>query len=146
VGIPDAQTIFAAHRQKIQEVIPDADVYLTGSASVVGLDAGDIDLVALVPDVLMAASRLQPSYIPLYEEQWSDDWAAVRMDGAPQVDVVLTRQGTKWDLHHRLAWDLLRGDEQLLAEYAALKAVPTSYAERKALFFERVVRLLTPRP
>jgi hypothetical protein len=81
-------------------------------------------------DIDATAAKLRRSYPPLYEEHWSDDWAAFRLPGPPQVDVVLTRRGTTWDALHRLSWELLRRDESLLAEYAALKADADDYAER----------------
>jgi GrpB-like predicted nucleotidyltransferase (UPF0157 family) len=130
------------HSRRVFAVLPEVELHLTGSACLPGLDAADIDLVALVADVPQAAAVLRAVYPPLYEEQWSHDWAAFRSTGSPHVDLVLTTRGSKWDAHHRLAWDLLRTDEVLLAEYAALKVDATRYAERKREFFERVVRLL----
>ena len=138
----DVDAIVARHKQRLAEVIPNAEVRLTGSASVVGLDAKDVDLVALVDDVSAAAAEVRRLYPPLYEDHWSADWAAFREPGPPQVDVVLTRRGTDWDARHRLAWELLRQDTELRAEYAALKSVPTNYDERKWDFFERVVARL----
>lgn len=135
------QAVVAAHRQELASVLPgDAQVYLSGSASVPGLSAVDIDLVAVVSDVPFAARALAKIYPTLYEKQWNDEWAAFRVQGPPQVDVVLTKLGTKWDAHHRLAWNLLRDDPMLLAEYTALKRDE----RQKAIFFERVVRLLPP--
>ena len=116
---------------------------LSGSASVGDLSANDLDVVALVEDVCDAAARLRPLYPPLYEDQWRDDWAAFRLAGPTQVDVVVTRPGTKGDAHHRRAWELLAIDERLRAEYRSLKASSHQYEERKAAFFERVVRLLS---
>jgi hypothetical protein len=78
-------------------------------------------------------------YPVLYEEQWRDDWAAFRVVGPPQVDIVLTRRGTKGDAHHRLAWEVIAADPELADEYRSLKATPGNYAERKAAFFARVV-------
>jgi GrpB-like predicted nucleotidyltransferase (UPF0157 family) len=138
--------IVAERTREIRAVAADAKIYLSGSASVSGLSAGDIDLVALVDDVAVGATALAAIYPTLYREHWSGEWAAFRLEGPPQVDVVLTKRGTKWDAHHRLAWDLLRRDERLLAEYAALKAQPNEYEARKAIFFERVVRLLPREP
>jgi hypothetical protein len=80
-------------------------------------------------------------YPPLYEEQWRDDWAAFRDPGPPQVDVVLTRRGTKGDAHHRRAWELILADHELRAEYVRLKALGMSGVE-KAAFFDRVVAML----
>jgi GrpB-like predicted nucleotidyltransferase (UPF0157 family) len=130
------------HRQRIAAAAPEARVYLSGSSSVEGLAANDVDLVALVPDVARAADQVRGLYPPLHEDLWHDDWVAFRDPGPPQVDLVLTRSGTKEDAHHRRAWDLLAQDEGLLEEYRALKASTTDYEQRKAAFFERVVTLL----
>ena len=140
------ERVFEAYRSEIAEAIPGAKIHLTGSASVADLPAEDIDLVALVSDVASAAAKLRRLYPTLYEDEWREDWAAFRVAGPPQVDVVLTRRGTKGDAHHRLAWDLLREDDGRRAEYAALKLVPDRYPERKAEFFERLVKLLPPNP
>lgn len=131
-------------RARVVAAVPEAEVHLVGSACVPGLAAEDVDLVALVDDVETATAQLRTLYPPLYEEQWTEEWAAFRVIGPPQVDLVLTTRGSKWDAHHRLAWYLLRRDDGLVAEYAALKEVPGAYAERKAEFFERLVRLLPP--
>jgi len=149
LGFPSVEddvvrTVLSEQSRQMKAVLPDATIFLTGSASVSGLSAVDVDLVALVADVPIASHALGTIYAPLYREHWSDEWAAFRVDGSPQVDIVLTKRGTKWDKHHRLSWDLLRRDERLLAEYAALKAEPEDYEARKAIFFERVVRLLPP--
>lgn len=125
--------------------MPDASISVSGSASVPGLDPNDVDLVALVDDVAGAAARLRTIYPSLYEDQWRDDWAAFREPGPPQVDVVITRLGTKGDAHHRRAWDLLAQDEQLLRAYRALKSDRERYEERKAAFFEAVVARLDKR-
>jgi hypothetical protein len=123
-------------------LIPEADVFLTGSALIEGLEADDIDLVAHVPDVPDAASRLRELYPTLYEDQWREDWAAFRVPGPPQVDLVLTRPGTLGDAHHRLVWEFLANRPDLVAEYRALKLDRTDYERRKAAFFDRVVALL----
>jgi hypothetical protein len=136
----EVQAVVAERREQIVAVLPEAKIYLSGSASVRGLSAVDVDLVAIVPDVRPAAKALCGIYPTLYEKQWNDEWAAFRVEGPPQVDLVLTRRGTKWDAHHRLAWNLLREDRTLLAEYAALKRDES----QKAIFFERIVRLLPP--
>lgn len=140
---PDEVAItFAEHCHRIREVLPRADLYLTGSASVADLQANDIDVVGLVEDVVASAARLRGLYEPLYPNNWSDDWAAFRELGPPQVDVVLTRRGTKWDARHRIAWDLLRQDRELRAEFATIKASPTDYQQQKSEFFERIVARL----
>ncbi len=134
--------IFEEHRRRVLSVLPDAEVCLSGSALVADVKADDVDLVALVTDVAGAAERLRGLYPPLFEDEWRDDWAAFRTLSSPQVDIVVTRRGTKGDDHHRRAWDLLATDDQLLADYRALKVTRENYAERKAAFFERVVSLL----
>lgn len=126
-------------------VLPDAEVCLSGSALVANVKVDDVDLVALVSDVAGSAERLRELYPPLYEDEWRDDWAAFRTSSSPQVDIVVTRRGTKGDAHHRRAWELLATDDQLLADYRALKASRENYAQQKAAFFERVVSLL-PNP
>jgi hypothetical protein len=132
-------------RGRLEEVLPDADVRLSGGVLVEGGAADDVDLVALVEDVRAAASALVRTGFPsLYEEEWGDDWAAFRDPGPPQIDVVVTRLGTKGDDHHRRAWELLMRDPALLADYRALKTRRKDYEERKAAFFERVVARLPP--
>ncbi|HEY4237770.1 MAG TPA: hypothetical protein VGM45_10615 [Gaiellaceae bacterium] len=129
------------HERRLRELLPGAEVHLSGSACVPGLDPGDIDLVVLVDDVAGAAVILRSRYPVLYPE-WRDDWAAFRVPGSPQVDIVVTRAGTLGDKHHRLAWHLLLDMPDLLAEYRALKAKPEDYELRKRQFFERLVALL----
>lgn len=128
--------------RRLRELLPGARVHLSGSASVPGLEAGDLDLVALVDDVATAAEILRSEYPALYRDEWRDDWAAFRDPGPPQVDIVLTRPGSLGDKHHRLAWELLGGRPDLLDEYRELKATPRDYERRKREFFERVVAQL----
>ena len=130
------------HERRLRELLPAAEVVLSGSASVPDLDADDLDLVVLVDDVPGAAEILRSQYPALYAEEWREDWAAFRVPGPPQVDVVVTRPGTLGDKHHRLAWELLASRPDLLEEYRALKATREDYELRKREFFERVVALL----
>jgi GrpB-like predicted nucleotidyltransferase (UPF0157 family) len=133
------------HRQRIAASVPNASILVTGSASVEGLPANDLDLVVLVADVWDAATRLRSDYPPLYEDDWRDDWVAFRDPGPPQVDLVVTQPGTRGDAHHRRAWELIANDPGLLAEYRRLKASSEEYEQRKAAFFDRVVMLLENR-
>jgi GrpB-like predicted nucleotidyltransferase (UPF0157 family) len=142
---PATAALAEEHRQRIAVSVPNASILVTGSASVEGLPANDLDLVILVSDVRDAAARLRKDYSPLYEDDWRDDWAAFRDPGPPQVDLVVTQPGTKGDAHHRRAWELLASDPGLLAEYRRLKASSQDYEQRKAAFFERVVTLLEDR-
>lgn len=130
------------HQRRLEELLPDAEVHPSGSACVPGLDPNDLDLVVLVDDVAGAALILCSQYPVLYSDEWRDDWAAFRVPGSPQVDIVVTRPGTLGDKHHRLAWHLLADSPDLVKEYQALKATPEDYELRKREFFERVVALL----
>jgi GrpB-like predicted nucleotidyltransferase (UPF0157 family) len=129
------ETIVQQHADAVARLVPGSETHLTGSASIPGLDARDVDLVVLVNDVAEAADALRADYPPLYEAHWKDDWAAFRVPGQPQVDLYLTTRGSHWDAVHRLVWYLLRDDDALLAEYVESK----SDVERKGQFFERMV-------
>ena len=142
------RTTIERHRREILSRVPDAEVIVTGSASVESLDPSDLDFIVLVRDVGIAAGALREIYAPFYEDVWHEDWAALRAVGPPQVDIAVTRRGSRGDMFHRRAWELLRERPDLLAEYGRLKATKPSYVrlyeyERvKALFFDDVVKLL----
>lgn len=68
---------------------------------------------------------------------------SMKVDGPPQVDIVVTAPGTRGDDHHRRAWHLIPADPELRAEYERLTAVGMDSA-RKAAFFDRVVAMLRP--
>lgn len=129
------------HAGRIAEAVPEGTTSVSGSALLGHYGGHDLDLVVLVPNVADAASRLRYAYPPLYEEEWRDDWAAFRDPGPPQVDIVLTKRGTKGDAHHRRAWELILADRNLKAEYEHLKAAGMDSVQ-KAVFFERVVAML----
>jgi hypothetical protein len=129
------------HASRIAEAVPEGSTSVSGSTLLGRYGGHDLDLVVLVPDVADAARRLRRMYPPLYEDEWRSDWAAFRLPGPPQVDIVLTKRGTKGDAHHRLAWELILGDEALQAEYERLERAGMSGAQ-KAVFFDRVVAML----
>jgi hypothetical protein len=135
------EALVESHADRIAEAVPEGTTSVSGSTLLGPYGGHDLDLVVLVPDVADAAKRLRHAYPPLYEEEWRDDWAAFRDPGPPQVDVVLTKAGTKGDAHHRRAWELVLADDTLKAEYERLKAAGMNSAQ-KALFFERVVAML----
>lgn len=137
----EVDALVASHSSRITEVIPEGQISVSGSTLLGSFGDRDLDLVVLVPDVVRAADQLRRSYPPLYEDEWRDDWAAFRIEGPTQVDIVLTRPGTKGDAHHRRAWELLLTKPQLKAEYESLKAAGMDSA-RKAEFFDRVVAML----
>jgi hypothetical protein len=136
------QALVGSHAVRIAEAVPEGTTSVSGSTLLGPYGGHDLDLVVLVPDVADAANRLRRIYPPLYEEEWRDDWAAFRAPGPPQVDVVVTKEGTKGDAHHRRAWELILEDNTLKAEYRRLKAAGMDGAQ-KAAFFERVVAMLS---
>lgn len=138
----DVEALIARHTGRIRGVVPEGETSTSGSTLLGHYGGHDIDLVVLVPDVADAARRLRHAYPPLYEDEWRDDWAAFRLPGPPQVDIVLTSPGTKGDAHHRRAWELILADDELKAEYERLKSAGMDSAQKKA-FFERVVGMLS---
>lgn len=137
----EVETLVVRHAGRIAKAVPEGTTSVSGS-TLLGLYGGhDLDLVVLVPNVADAANRLRHAYPPLYQEEWRDDWAAFRHSGPPQVDIVLTKRGTKGDAHHRRAWELILADDTLKAQYESLKAAGMDGAQ-KAAFFECVVAML----
>lgn len=139
----EVEALVASHMARIAEAVPEGRTSLSGSTLLGRYGGHDVDLVVLVPDVAQAAERLRLYYPPLYENEWRDDWAAFRLEGPPQVDIVVTSPGTRGDEHHRRAWDLILSNPGLRAEYESLKAAGMD-STRKAEFFDRVVAMLRP--
>ncbi|TML32615.1 MAG: hypothetical protein E6G24_09885 [Actinobacteria bacterium] len=141
----DVEALVTSHTARIRELVSEAETSVSGSTLLGRYGGHDVDLVVLVQNVADAADRLRSAYPPLYEEDWRDDWAAFRLPGPPQLDIVLTKPGTKGDAHHRRAWELILSDEALQAEYKHLKARGMDAAQ-KAAFFKRVVSMLGDSP
>lgn len=137
----ELDALVARHTSRIAGSVQEGSISVSGSTLLGRYGGHDVDLVVLVPDVGAAADRLRRTYPPLYEEEWRDDWAAFREPGPPQIDIVLTKEGTRGDAHHRRAWDLLLADDRLRAEYERLKAAGMTGAQ-KAAFFDQVVAKL----
>lgn len=137
----EVEELVTSHTARIAEAVPEGRTSISGSTLLGRYGGHDIDLVVLVADVADAASRLRSSYPPLYEDEWRHDWAAFRVTGPPQVDIVLTTPGSKGDAHHRRAWELLLADAELCAEYERLKATGMDSATKRE-FFDRVVARL----
>jgi hypothetical protein len=135
------ELLIVRHRRRIAEAVPDGTTFVSGSCLLGAYGGHDLDLVVLVEDVSEAANRLRRRYPPLYEDEWRADWAAFREPGPPQVDIVVTREGTKGHAHHLRAWELILADDTLRTEYERLKADGMDGAQ-KAAFFDRVVGLL----
>jgi hypothetical protein len=140
-AIEEVEAVVARHVARIREAVPEGETFVSGSTLLGRYGGHDVDFVVLVADITDAARRLREAYPPLYENEWRDDWAAFRLPGPPQVDIVLTRRGTKGDAHHRGAWELILADDALRAEYERLKAAGMDSAQKK-VFFERVVGML----
>jgi hypothetical protein len=137
----EVEALVGLHAGRIAEAVPEGTTSVSGSTLLGHYGGHDLDLVVLVPNVADAANRLRHVYPPLYEEEWRDDWAAFRHPGPPQVDIVVTKPGTKGDAHHRRAWELILADGTLKAEYERLRGAGMDEAP-KAAFFERVVGML----
>ena len=137
----EVDALVALHTARIAEAVPDGRIAVSGSTLLGRYGGHDVDLVVLVPHVARAAEQLRGSYPPLYEDEWREDWAAFRLEGPPQVDIVVTSPGTKGDDHHRRAWESILANPRLQAEYESLKATGMDSA-RKAAFFDRVVAML----
>ena len=141
----EVEGLVERHSDRIREAVPEGTTSVSGSTLLGRYGGHDLDLVVLVPDVSDAANRLRRVYPPLYEEDWRDDWAAFRQLGRPQVDIVLTKRGTKGDAHHRRAWELILADHALMAEHERLK-LEGMVGAQKAAFFERVAAMLGDSP
>jgi hypothetical protein len=142
VDAENVEALVGRYRADIEAAVPGSSVHLSGSTLLREFRGHDIDLVVLVPDVEAAADVLRMMYPSLYEDEWREDWAAFRDPGPPQVDLVVTRPGTKGDAHHRRAWELLLSDGELRDKYLRLKAAGMTSVEKR-VFFEGVVRRLT---
>jgi hypothetical protein len=137
----EIEVVVEFHTARIAEVVGEGRTSVSGSTLLGRYGGHDVDLVVLVPEVARAAERLRGSYPPLYEEEWRDDWAAFRLEGPPQVDIVLTKPGSDGDAHHRRAWELILADAGLRAEYESLKAAGMD-SVCKRQFFDGVVAML----
>ncbi len=137
----EVEALVALHKTRIAETVPEGQTSVSGSTLLGRYGGHDVDLVVLVPDVGSAAERLRGIYPPLYEAEWRDDWAAFRVDGPPQVDIVVTAPGTSGDDHHRRSWELILASPRLRAEYESLKAAGMD-STRKAEFFDFIVAML----
>src|SRR5947209_12026097 len=133
---------FEAHKTRIVNAVPSAIINLSGTGLVEGLVSNDVDIVVLAPRVESVAEALATIYPPLHPDEWRDNWAAFRDPGPPQVDVVVTVPGSKGDLHHRRAWDVLARRLDLQQEYADLREGEGDSAEAKRAFFERVAAIV----
>jgi hypothetical protein len=137
----ELEMLITRHKARIADLLPAGQTFVSGSTLLGHYGGHDIDLVVLVDDVAKAASRIRDAYPPLYEDEWRDDWAAFRELGPQQIDIVLTRPGTKGHAHHLRAWEVILADDTVRAEYMRLKSAGMDSAQ-KAAFFEGIVSRL----
>lgn len=146
---PDGQAAFEAHRRRVLEVLPEAEVEHVGSTSIPGaLTKGDVDLLVRVGEDRFEAAvdALRDIYAVHQPENWTPDYAsfAGRRDAEPPVGVQLVVTGSPDDLRFSGFRAALRDDPELLAEYNALKRrydgdTYERYTASKADFIERVL-------
>ncbi len=121
----DAAAAFAAHRRRIAERLPEAQIRHTGGTSVAGLlTTGDVDLHVRVAAEALAHARevLCELYEPAYVDVWHSEGAFFVAPGAqPPVEIALTAIGSLDDLHHGEAWERIAADPDLIQRYNALK-------------------------
>jgi hypothetical protein len=137
----EIERLVSQFESRISRLLPQSRTFLSGSSVLGEVSGRDVDLVVLVADVATAAERLRSELPVLHEDEWRDDWAAFRTPGPPQVDVVLTREGTLGDAHHRRVWELIVAEDSLRADYVRRKEVGMT-DDQKRLFFERAVARL----
>ncbi len=131
------EAVFAEHSNRLRRLLGDVEVVQSGG-SCIGA-GGDLDICVVVDDVAGAAERVRAAYPPLYEDEWREDWAAFRLPGEPQVDVVLVEPDSRADYHHRLAWQAIAADPGLRERYFAMRlSAGEDYAAAKAEFFDRL--------
>lgn len=150
----DAESAFDEHRQRVLEVLPEAQVEHVGSTSIPGaLTKGDVDLLVRVDagrfDAAVAALRA------LYAVHQPDNWTPTYASFAdPQatdlpVGVQLAVAGSTDDELFGQFRDALISDPALLAGYNALKLAHAGeeyelYTAAKGEFIEGVLAGAAP--
>jgi hypothetical protein len=130
------------HRQRIVAAVPEASVFLSGSASVEGLVANDIDLVALVPmwrtrRVVCAASIRRST--KTNGETTGLGFGFLARHRSTSLSLGSARREMLTIVAPGSFSCRTRG---FLRSTARSKASASDYEQRKAAFFERVVSLL----
>ena len=147
--IADARRIAAEVGARLAALLPAHELTLTGGSSVPGaLTKGDVDLHLTVAPADFAATvtALRALYRVVHPEIWQDTLATFAVDAQLPTGIAVTPAGSEHDHRFRRAWELLRADPALLAEYNAMKAGSAAgYEERKSAFFTRLVSGPGPR-
>lgn len=144
-----AQSAFESHRDRVRELLPDAEVEHVGATSVPGaLTKGDLDLLVRVESDRFesAVGALRGAYAVHQAENWTPTFASF-VDpeaGEVPVGVQLAVAGSTEDALFGPFREALIRDPGLLAEYNALKLRLDGedyerYTEVKGEFVERVL-------
>lgn len=145
-----ADATFAAHRARILELLPRAEVEHVGATAVPGaLTKGDLDLLVRVERIEFSAAvqALEGAYEVHQPGNWTASLASFKDAAAaePPVGVQLVVGGSVDDALFAPFRDALIDDPRLLEEYNALKleldgAEYERYTAEKGRFVERVLR------
>lgn len=117
---------------------------LTGGSSTPGaLTKGDIDLHLRVEpaDYVAVLAQLDEALSRTNLHAWGDTLAVYAVNGDRTVELAVTPVDSEHDRRFRVAWQRLRSEPELLAEYNELKrrAVGTTqYEGVKSDFFTRI--------
>lgn len=143
-----ADKAFETEKDKIQDLIPEADVQHIGSTSIPGsITKGDLDINVRVQkeDFEKAVQVLKGMYLINQPENWTESYASFKDDGSTGIDigVQLTVIGDKLD-DFLIARDILLKHPELLEEYNALKKKyegkdMAEYRKEKGAFFDKLV-------
>jgi GrpB-like predicted nucleotidyltransferase (UPF0157 family) len=147
----ETAAVFAAHAERIRQLLPQVEVRHHGGSAVPGLvTSGDVDIHvrADAQSFPAAQAALSGLYEPVLLEKWDGEVAYLRArDANPPVEVVLTLTGSLDDRFHKDAWERILADPALVARYNALKLDRVGgeiddYKTAKREFFWEVVRSL----
>jgi GrpB-like predicted nucleotidyltransferase (UPF0157 family) len=136
---------FEDEQEKIQRLLPRAEVLHTGGTSVPdALTRGDLDIHVrvLADDFCAARDAFVSVYVTYHPEMWTGEFAAfVAPHALVATGVALTAVGGEHDRRFLVGWQRLKREPLLLEEYNALKLeyerTPDahSYEAAKSAFF-----------
>lgn len=142
------QRLFNIERERIQTLLPGADIQHVGSTAIAdSVTKGDLDLQVRVSAelFLVAVDRLSATYSKNEGSDWTSDFAAFKDDATdPPLGVQLCIMGSESDFFWKIR-DVLLANEGLRHEYDALKnsfqgRAMAEYREAKRHFMEKVMK------
>jgi hypothetical protein len=145
--LPEARRILADQRRRIESLVPDGELVLTGGTSLAAaLTGGDIDLHLRVPADAFdrAVDALRTAYDIVRPEIWAAASLATFVDRIdPRIGVAVTPIGSEHDRRFVRTWDRLRRDPAALEAYNAMKRAHSAggaarYEREKSAFFDRL--------